>query len=161
MQNKHKSHWYIPETCRILQNDIARHSMLTLTQAAEEVGRTRSTLFKAIKAGRLSASKDAQGQWLIDPVELHRVYVAVNVSQGNKTTQNDIVSDTSEIVFLRRENELLRQQAERDREQIERERQQADHWRNQATMLLTHQPEPPKAEPPTRSLLFEKLFGKK
>ena len=115
--------------------------MLTLTQAAIEVGRTRSTLFKAIKAGRLSASKDAQGQWLIDPVELHRVYVAVNVSQGNKTTQNDIVSDTSEIVFLRRENELLRQQAERDREQIERERQQADHWRNQATLLLTHQPQ--------------------
>ena len=88
--------------------------MLTLTQAAVEVGRTRSTLFKAVKAGRLSASKDAQGQWLIDPVELHRVYVAVNVSQGNKTTQRDIVSDiandTSEIVFLRRENELLRQQ---------------------------------------------------
>ena len=121
--------------------DIARHSMLTLTQAAIEVGRTRSTLFKAIKTGRLSASKDAQGQWLIDPVELHRVYVAVNVSQGNKTTQIDIVSDTSEIVFLRRENELLRQQAERDREQIERERQQADHWRNQATLLLTHQPQ--------------------
>ena len=135
--------------------------MLTLTQAAVEAGRTRSTLFKAIKAGRLSASKDAQGQWLIDPVELHRVYVAVNVSQGNKTTQNDIVSDTSEIVFLRRENELLRQQAERDREQIERERQQADHWRNQATMLLTHQPETPKAEQPTRSRLYEKLFGRK
>ena len=134
--------------------------MLTLTQAAEEVGRTRSTLFKAIKAGRLSASKDAQGQWLIDPVELHRVYVAVNVSQGNKTTQSDIVSDTSEIVFLRRENELLRQQAERDREQIERERQQADHWRNQATMLLTHQPEP-KAEQPTRSRLYDKLFGRR
>ena len=76
--------------------------MLTLTQAAVEVGRTRSTLFKAIKVGRLSASKDAQGQWLIDPVELHRVYVAVNVSQGNKTTQSDIVRDTSEIVFLRR-----------------------------------------------------------
>jgi hypothetical protein len=132
--------------------------MLTLSQAAVEVGRTRSTLFKAIKAGRLSATKDAQGQWLIDPVELQRVYVVVNVSQGNKTTQRDIANDTAEIVFLRRENELLRQQAERDREQIERERQQADHWR----MLLTHQPEAaPKAEQPTQSRLFEKLFGRK
>ena len=137
--------------------------MLTLSQAAIEVGRTRSTLFKAIKAGKVSASKDAQGQWLIDAAELHRVYVAVNVSQGNKTTQRDIVSDiandTSEIVFLRRENELLRQQAERDREQIERERQQADYWR----MLLTHQPQqqaPPEPRQPETSLLWRKLFGR-
>jgi hypothetical protein len=43
---------------------------------------------------------------------------------------------------------------------VDREREQADHWRNQATMLLTHQPEPPKAEP-VKSLLFEKLFGKR
>jgi hypothetical protein len=135
--------------------------MLTLTQAAVEVDRTRSTLFKAIKAGRLSATKDAQGNWLIDPVELHRVYVAANVSQGNKSEQRDIVS---EIVFLRRENELLRQQAERDRQQIERERDQADHWRNQATMLLTHQPKEnhqPEQVTPTGSRLFEKLFGRK
>ncbi|MEI6067942.1 MAG: hypothetical protein WCP96_11405 [Methylococcaceae bacterium] len=132
--------------------------MLTLTQAAEEVGRTRSTLFKAIKAGRLSATKDAQGHLLIDPAELYRVYVAVNVSQGNQSKQGDIVNDTSEIAFLRRENELLRQQAERDREQLARERENADKWRNQATMLLTHQPEP---ERPVKSRLYEKLFGRK
>jgi hypothetical protein len=109
---------------------------------------TLNRTFRSVvpKTPRLSASKDAQGQWLIDPVELHRVYVAVNVSPGNKTTHGDIANDISEIVFLRRENELLRQQA--------------DHWRNQATMLLTHQPEP-KTEQPIRSLLLEKLFGRK
>jgi hypothetical protein len=132
--------------------------MLTLTQAAKEVGRTRSTLFKAIKAGRLSASKDAQGHLLIDPAELHRAYVSVNVSQGNQTEYGDTANDTQEIVFLRRENELLRQQALLDREQLEREREHADHWRNQATMLLTHQPE---QITPTGSRLYEKLFGKK
>ena len=47
------------------------------------------------------------------------------------------------------------------KDQVAREREQADHWRNQATMLLTHQPEPPKAEQPTRSRLYEKLFGRK
>jgi hypothetical protein len=132
--------------------------MLTLTKAAEEVGRTRSTLFKAIKSGRLSATKDAQGHFLIDPVELYRVYVVANVSQENQSKHGDIEKNTREIEFLRRENELLRQQAERDREQLTREREQADNWRNQATMLLTHQPE---QVTPTRSLLFEKLFGKK
>ncbi len=136
--------------------------MLTLTQAAEEVGRTRSTLFKAIKAGRLSATKDAQGHLLIDPVELYRVYVGVNVSQGNQTKQGDIVSDTQEMAFLRRENELLRQQATRDREQIAREQQQADHWRNQATMLLTHQaPQQDTNQTVSKesSQLWRKLFG--
>jgi hypothetical protein len=33
--------------------------------------------------------------------------------------------------------------------------------RRRLTMLLTHQPEPPKAEQPARSLLYEKLFGRK
>jgi len=33
--------------------------------------------------------------------------------------------------------------------------------RRKLTLLLTHQPETPKAEQPTRSLLFEKLFGKR
>jgi hypothetical protein len=149
--------------CRMQQGDITGHSMLTLTQAAKEVGRTRSTIFKSIKSGRLSATKDAQGHLLIDPVELYRVYVAVNVSQGNQTEQGDIVNDTQEIVFLRRENELLRQQALLDREQLERERQQADHWRNQATMLLTHQPQQVQPEPVTKpevSLLWRKLFGR-
>lgn len=139
--------------------------MLTLTQAAEEVGRTRSTLFKAIKAGRLSATKDAQGHFLIDPVELHRVYVAVNVSQGNQNKQPDTGSDTQEIEFLRRENELLRRQADRDREQLQREREQGDHWRQTAMRLLTHQPEPQPAAPskakPEDSMLWRKLFGKR
>jgi hypothetical protein len=131
--------------------------MLTLTQAAQEVGRTRSTLFKAIKAGRLSATKDAQGHFIIDPVELHRVYVAVNVSQGNQNKQQDTGSDTQEIAFLRRENELLR-------DQIEREREETDHWRKQATMLLIHQPAQPEqpisqtgGKEPSKLLI--KLFG--
>lgn len=144
---------------------MARHSMFTLTQAALEVARTRSTLFKAIKAGRLSATKDSQGHYLIDPAELHRVYVAVNVSQGNQTKQSETVDNTDEIVFLRRENELLRQQAQRDREQIEREQSQADHWRQTATMLLDHQPQPPtQPQPisqPADSKLWLKLFGKR
>jgi hypothetical protein len=33
--------------------------MLTLTQAAGETGLKRSAIFKAIKSGRLSATKDA------------------------------------------------------------------------------------------------------
>jgi len=47
----------------------------TLAQAAAETGRDRSTLLKAIKSGKLSASRDsATGAWQVDPAELARVY---------------------------------------------------------------------------------------
>ncbi len=138
--------------------------MLTLTQAAAEVDRTRSTLFKAIKAGRLSATKDAQGHFLIDPVELHRVYVVANVSQGNQSEQRDTGNDTSEIAVLRRENELLRQQAARDREQLTVEREHSAHWRQTATMLLEHHApvqEVNQTGTKESSLLWRNLFGRK
>ena len=131
--------------------------MLTLTQAAQQANRTRSTLFKAIKGGRLSATKDEQGHFLIDPAELSRVYNTVNVSL---VVQTEHQVDTSEIEFLRRENETLKKQIEWDRKQIEREQENTDHWRNQATMLLTHQPAKHEPDTPVKSRLFDKLFGK-
>ena len=68
-----------------------------------------------------------------------------NPAQG---TQNELI-------------EALREQIESLKAQVVREQEQANHWRNQATMFLTHQPEPPKAEQPTRSRLYEKLFGRR
>ena len=50
--------------------------MYSLKQAADAVGRGKPAILKAIKSGRISANKDDNGQWLIDPAELHRVYPA-------------------------------------------------------------------------------------
>jgi hypothetical protein len=47
----------------------------TLGQAAKAVGKNRTTILRAIKAGKLSATHDdATGSWLIEPAELHRLY---------------------------------------------------------------------------------------
>jgi hypothetical protein len=47
----------------------------TLREAAQATGRDRTTLARAIRAGKLSATRDAAtGAWLIEPAELHRVY---------------------------------------------------------------------------------------
>lgn len=48
--------------------------MLSLAEAASRVGKSKPTLQRAIKAGRLSASRDDHGAYLIDPAELARVY---------------------------------------------------------------------------------------
>jgi len=48
--------------------------MLTLAEAAKQTGLTKPAIFKSIQKGRVSASKDEKGQWIIDPAELFRVY---------------------------------------------------------------------------------------
>src|SRR4051812_41843019 len=58
---------------------------MSLTEAAVWAGKQRSTIFKAIKAGRLSARKDDRGDIRIDPAELSRVFqsAAVGIVSGN------------------------------------------------------------------------------
>ena len=55
--------------------------------------------------------------------------------------------------------DALKAQIDLLKDQVAREREQTDHWRRQATMLLTHQQKPEPAQPVTRSMLWEKLFG--
>src|SRR3954452_2955416 len=47
---------------------------MTLAQAAEATGRSRSTLLRAIRRGQISASRDAAGGFLVDESELSRVF---------------------------------------------------------------------------------------
>ena len=47
---------------------------LTLGQAAKVTGLGKTTLTRAIKAGRLSATRREDGSYAIDPSELSRVY---------------------------------------------------------------------------------------
>lgn len=47
----------------------------SLMQAAQTVGRAKSTILRAIQSGKVSAMRDpVTGNWSIDPAELHRVY---------------------------------------------------------------------------------------
>jgi excisionase family DNA binding protein len=46
----------------------------TLSSAAQAVGVARSTIYRAIKAGRLSAHKLINGAYVIYPGELFRVF---------------------------------------------------------------------------------------
>jgi hypothetical protein len=48
--------------------------MYTIAMAAAAVGRNKTAILRAIKAGKISVSKDENGEWQIDPAELHRVY---------------------------------------------------------------------------------------
>jgi len=46
----------------------------TLAEAATAAGVYKSTVLRAIKSGKISGAKNEMGEWIIEPVELHRVY---------------------------------------------------------------------------------------
>ena len=134
------------------------NSMLSLTKAAEEVGISRSALFKAIKNGRVSASKNDKGEFLIDPSELFRVYQPVNkvnVNLYQPSQQQDIAKEAVEISLLKQ----LLKQVESERDDLRRRLDDEAQERRKLTMLLTHQSEPETRKEDNTKLLF-KLFGK-
>jgi|SRR5664280_2129424 hypothetical protein len=129
--------------------------MLTLTEAAKEVGLSRPAIFNAIKRGRLSATKDAQGRFIIDPAELFRVYKPVN----NVTVNNDMVSltEVNHLNQLLSMKDQLLQQVINERDDL---RKRLEEESRRLTLLLTHQPET-FTEQKTESKLFMKLFGRR
>ena len=93
--------------------------MLSLQEAAELARVNKTTLFRAIKRGKLSASRDEHGQWRVDPAELDRVYpvAAAGDRQQRATRVDELVAQLHE-----RLNDM--------REDRDRARTDAETWRN-------------------------------
>lgn len=115
----------------------------SLKQAAEATGKSKPTVLRALQSGRMSGKKDDNGEWQIDPAELHRVFPPVQSTDTRTDTK-----ESNEIAVLRRELEILREERQRDHDLIKDMRQDRedlrkdrDHWRQQATALLTDQRE--------------------
>ena len=52
---------------------------LTLGTASQATGCAKSTILRAIKSGRISATRAETGEWSIDPAELFRVFPALAI----------------------------------------------------------------------------------
>ena len=118
--------------------------MLTLTQAAKATGKSKSTLLRAIKTGRISASKDEVGVFVIDAAELHRVFPLTI------DAPNDAVLTHHGADVLQGEVALLREQLDREREfnrQLSSLLGDEREERRKLTAMLTHQPEPMAHQP--------------
>lgn len=110
-------------------------AQLSLREAAEACGVSKSTILRAIKSGRMSSPRTDDGGYAIDPAELHRVYPARNASAPERTgsmgqdapppaPDATAVLD-AEITALR---EMLRR-ADREADDLRSDR---DAWRSQA-----------------------------
>jgi excisionase family DNA binding protein len=111
---------------------------ISAKEAAELVGVSKNAIFKAIKSGKLSAAKDTNGEWRIEPVELFRVYEPVNDS--SRTSPQP--SSPQAIDGLQRENELLRETVADLRARLDAESEE----RRRLSLILTESQQPPKSK---------------
>jgi hypothetical protein len=113
----------------------------TLGEAAKATGKSKATISKAIKSGRISAKKDETGTFNIDPSELHRVYPPTVSTEQNETPVNASVK-TDNDGTIRELQARLEAAHERlsDRDGVISDlREDRDKWRQQATTLLADQ----------------------
>jgi hypothetical protein len=131
-------------------------AMISLGEAARLTRLGKTTLARAIKAGRLSANRKEDGGYEIDPSELARVYRLYLPGEATDETvaaTDPVVHHATvdvEVAVLRATAALLREQlGDRDRT-IEDLRRERDEWRDQAKRLVLPAPQPP-AETPSAS----------
>jgi len=87
--------------------------MLNLSEAARESGQSKSAIWRAVKSGRLSATRTYTGGYQIDPAELHRAF-----SPGADGRATDGGAPT--VSMKRDPTELERAEAALMQSQIER-----------------------------------------
>lgn len=80
----------------------------TVGQAAKATGKSKPTISRAIKTGALSATKNDNGSYTIDPAELHRIFPPIQRSSNDNPeilrSETPVLQET-----LRREIDLLRE----------------------------------------------------
>jgi len=125
--------------------------MISLSEAAEAAGVSRSTMLRAIKKGKISAVKNETGGFEIDLSELCRVWPGASLNksmtQGDAPKESSDASDDATIL-------LLRAQLEAERQLTDELRSDRDAWREQAQRLALPKPD-------TNVGILARLFWKK
>jgi GrpB-like predicted nucleotidyltransferase (UPF0157 family) len=106
---------------------------VTVRTAAKLARRNRSTLTRMIERGRLSATRDDSGRYLVDPAELERVFGTLSPLDVHANAEGNAVHEDALIQnALTRELEVVRELLEAERTMHERERRT---WEEERTFL--------------------------
>lgn len=109
-------------------------AMISLAEAAQRVGIHRSNLLRAIKAGRISGTRDDAGAWQIDPAELVRVYGDLHSAT---------LQPTHPDALLRLKLEHAEQRICDLMRALERSQRDTNDWKEQARRVALPSPSAP------------------
>lgn len=126
----------------------------TLGQAAKAIGKSKNTLARAIHGGKLSAARQEDGSYIIDPAELHRVYPPTHPELSHGTldgpghdTGTPHPSHQIQIDILERERKTLLDVVDDLRTRLDAAESERRQTQERLTALLTHQPAIPQTTP--------------
>jgi hypothetical protein len=108
----------------------------TLAAAAAATGLSKTTIFRAIKSGKISGSKDVNGQWEVEPAELHLVYPPF--AEGAECTdapQHHASVHATAAVELELKLAVLEERVIYLRDALDEMRGQRNAWQTQAERL--------------------------
>jgi len=107
--------------------------VLSLSQAAKLTGKSKSTINRAIKTGKLSATRHEDGTYSIDPAELSRAFDMEPLT-GAKRHDAEL-----EGTHLFERIAALEAMLSREREISVDLKEDRDRWRQQAIAMLADQ----------------------
>ena len=137
---------------------------LSLREAAQQTGTSKSTILRAIQSGRLSAARTDDGGYAIDPAELFRVYqprpdTGADQSADAKSGQAATAAATEAATELRIRNaqleagfNALKAILGAEKKHMEEIREDRDRWAAQAERLALPAPQPPRPGQTKRGL---------
>ena len=145
----------------------------TLATAAEVAGKTKPTIWRAVKSGKISATRLEDGSFRIDPAELSRYLASTQETLANETARRSETGSPldemdakalQEAIALRFTVERLEALLATERERAAELREERNQWRDQAQRLaITHEKTiaaPPALEPiADRSGLVTRLLA--
>ena len=108
---------------------------LSLSQAAKAAGKSKSTINRAIKSGKLSAMRHDDGSYTIDASELSRAF-QIGTHAVSSWISSALPVEPSGTAMLEAENAALRAALDREREITNDLMADRDAWKQQATALL-------------------------
>ena len=130
---------------------------LSLREAAQQTGTSKSTILRAIQSGRLSAARTDDGGYAIDPAELFRVYQPRPIADSDESAERGAghaakAAVTEAATELRIRNaqleagfNALKAILEAEKKHMEELREDRDRWAAQAERLALPAPQPPQA----------------
>lgn len=108
-------------------------------RAAELTGKSKSTIQRAMKQGKLSCDNDGNRR-LVDVSELERVYGLVQTEDKASAKKTDVVLKEAEYMLeiekLKMQIKMLETQLDDTKDQILDLKAQRDQWQKQASQVL-------------------------